>query len=293
LPRSSQRAYRDQAKELGRLNVRTLWYDEARYEHIGAFLHWCTCTAAPAGSPLHCFYSAIAEQNYPAALKFGQQAISDGQGDPALIWNVSITSEYAARELLAQGKLAEGLGLLGQLLGKHIKGLQDGTQSAMELQWALSYALKLPGGAGKPAHLSESTLETLSLLREALDNPKLDLLSDDSYQQASRNSIADVLQTLCLLNQNCEGGGKEIEVLNTDSLTKAAWQAREAQRKFSAQAAKAEGRFQIVIAAKKLIYQYLANEEGIKLREARRALIGRKVASLLDIEVRIRWYDEH
>jgi SIR2-like domain len=284
LPRSSRRTYRERAKELGRSNVRTLWYDESHHEHIGAFLHWCTYTVAPAESPLRRFYSAIAEGKYSAALAFGEEAISNGFEDPALTWNISVTTELAARELLDQGKIEEGM----QLLRKRIASHERETQSAEELQWALSYALRMTGSANVPVEVNASTLEILSIIREALANPEPTLLSHN-YQRASASGVADVLKILYLLSQTAQCNGNEIEVISKDSFANAAWQAINSQREFSVQAAKVQGHFRI---AKMLYYQAQAEWQGGRSEKAKLAFVGRRVAALDDLRAQATWYDQ-
>ena len=234
LPRSSKPAYRERAKELGRSNVRTLWYDEPHYEHIGAFLHWFTYAAASAESPLRRFYSKIAAENFSAALEAGREAISNGFEDPALTWNVLATTEFAAREMLGQGKLTEGMQLLGESISGH-----DQAQSAAALQWAISYTLNLTQRGNKPADVKVSTVDVLSLLRQAMVDPKPDLLSDSNYQLALKFGVGDVLRTLCLLSQTWQGGGREVEEISRDSLAGAAQRAAMLQREY---AAKVKGR---------------------------------------------------
>ena len=129
LPRSSRPADRARAKELGRSNVRTLWYDEEHHEHIGAFLHWTTYMAAPGDSPLRRFYSAIERGSYSAALAAGEEALIGGFRDPALAWNVSAATELAARELLGEGRLTEGM----QLLRKSVASHEHAAESAVAL----------------------------------------------------------------------------------------------------------------------------------------------------------------
>ncbi len=287
LPRSPQPGYRDRAKELGRNSVRTLWYDEGRYEHIGAFLHWFTCTAAPEGSPLRRFYSAVANGEYSAALSAGAEAISNGFEDPALTWNISVANEFAARELLGQGSLDQGI----RLLGKSIAGHENETQSAVALQWAVSYALNLtPERADEPAEVTASTLETLSLLREAVVNPSPDLLSGANYQRASKSGVAEALRTLCLLSQMWQGNVNEGEMFSGDSLAENARGAAMLQQTFSARAAGADGRLRRV---KRLYYQNRARQEEAKFKKARLAFAGRQVALLNDLKTKRKWYDDH
>jgi NAD-dependent SIR2 family protein deacetylase len=287
LPRSSQPEHRNRAKELGRSNVRTLWYDEAHYEHIGAFLHWFTCTAAPVESPLHRFYSAIAAGNYSTALTAGREAISNGFGDPALSWNISVTTEFAAHELFARGKLTEGM----QLLEESISGHEYQTQSAVALQWAISYTLNLAQKSeNKPADVKVSTLETLSLLRQAVVDPTPDLLSDSNYQQALKCGISDGWRTLCLLSQMWQGDGREVEDISRDSLVEAAQRAAMLRREFSARADGVEGRLKLV---KKAYYKTRAKQQEDKFKEARLAFAVRQVASLSDLKPQREWYNQH
>jgi hypothetical protein len=290
LPRSSRAADRARAKELGRSNVRTLWYDEEHHEHIGAFLHWATYTAAPGDSPLRRFYSAIERGAYWAALAPGEEALIGGFRDPELSWNVSAATELAARELLGEGRLAEGM----QLLGKSVASHEHAAESAVALKWAISYALDLTP-VKKPAKVAASTLEILSLIREAVNNPNPSLLSGNSYQLASSNGIAEALRTLCLLQQDDENSIEavsrdSIEIVSRDSLVGEARNAALSQRMYSARAAGAEG---LLRGLKKAYYLWRASQEESKFNEARRAFAGRQIVLLKDLNVRRRWYDEY
>jgi SIR2-like domain len=285
LRRSSRSSYRERAKELGRSNVRTLWYDDV--EHLGAFLHWFTYTAAPADSPLRDFYSAIETGNYSKALASGKTALDNGFNDPALIWDISFATELAARRLLGQGELTEGLRLLKMGTASH----GQEAQSAIELRWAISYTLNLAfEGAEKPAEVRTRTLETLSLLREAVVNPSVDLLSDSRYQEASRRDIAEALKTLCLLSRASQADSSEIEVFSSDSLVQAARNAAMLQQQFTARAADVDGRLRRL---KEMYYQYRAKNEEFNFDVARRAIAVRQVASLDDLRTRRKWYGEH
>jgi hypothetical protein len=290
LPRSSRTPDRARAKELGRSNVRTLWYDEEHPEHIGAFLHWATYTAAPGDSPLRRFYSAIERQAYSAALAPGEEALISGFKDPELSWNVSAATELAARELLGEGRFIEGM----QLLGKSVASREHSAESAVALKWALSYALDLTP-VRKPEKVAASTLEILSLIREAVNNPNPDLLSGNSYQLAASNGIAEALKTLCSLrqdNQNAiEAGSRDpIEIVSGDSLVDDARNAARSQRQYSAQAAGTEG---LLRGIKKFYYLWRASQEENKFHAARRAFAGRQIVLLKDLNVRRRWYDEY
>jgi hypothetical protein len=284
LPRSSAAADRERAKELGRSNVRTLWYDEAHHEQIGSFLHWITYTAAPAESPLRRFYSAIERGTYSAALALGDEALSSGFMDPELAWNVSVATELAAHELLGQGELAKGM----RLLGKSIASNEHEAQSAVTLRWAISYALNL-APANEIPEVAAGTLEALNLIREAVfnPNPNPNLLSGNNYQLASSSGIAEPLRTLCLLRQ---GDGNRIDDVSGDSLVDDARRAATAQRMYSARAAEAEG---VLRGAKKVYFQWRASQEQVKFDQARRAFAGRQVISLKDLKVRRRWYGEY
>jgi hypothetical protein len=181
-----------------------------------------------------------------------------------------------------------------QLLGKSVASREHSAESAVALKWALSYALDLTP-VKKPEKVAASTLEILSLIREAVNNPNPDLLSGNSYQLAASNGIAEALKTLCSLrqdNQNAiEAGSRDpIEIVSGDSLVDDARNAARSQRQYSAQAAGTEG---LLRGIKKFYYLWRASQEENKFHAARRAFAGRQIVLLKDLNVRRRWYDEY
>jgi hypothetical protein len=178
-----------------------------------------------------------------------------------------------------------------QLLEESISGHEYQTQSAVALQWAISYTLNLAQKSeNKPADVKVSTLETLSLLRQAVVDPTPDLLSDSNYQQALKCGISDGWRTLCLLSQMWQGDGREVEDISRDSLVEAAQRAAMLRREFSARADGVEGRLKLV---KKAYYKTRAKQQEDKFKEARLAFAVRQVASLSDLKPQREWYNQH
>jgi hypothetical protein len=284
MPRTAEA--RGRAKELGQANVRILWYEPGDHAQIATFLHWFAVTASPEGSPVRRVYASIDKKDFVAALTAGEEAVAQGYGDPALDWNLSVTAEYAARQILEQGKVDEAM----TLLAKSVQDQRSDPRSAVALRWAVSYVLRLGSDDSKaPTRLPTGTVEILDLLRSALTSPDPGLLTRLGDRRAvASDRLREVLTLLCSDGQ-AEVGSSVARVPAGDPLLESARRAEEAQRASAQRAEQASGRLR---RTKKLFFKGLAMYSGHDARTARRALVAREILLLTGLEARRAWFDE-